>query len=168
MRDSAVVIESPARRGRWIVGAGCCSPPSYHRAATLPVNGAFHAPERFAIDFVQLNTKGQLVLGARSMSCRATSTSAPRSMSVADGVVVGLPGRPARADAAEPPDGCHSADRRRQLPRRRHRPRTVRVLCPHAARQPSGPSSASGSGEAQVLGRLGNTGNCVVPTCTST
>ena len=34
-----------------------------HRGATLPINGAIHVAERFAIDFVQLNGKDMLYTG---------------------------------------------------------------------------------------------------------
>lgn len=35
-------------------------PYSYHRSATLPINGTIRVAERFAIDFVQLNNKDTL------------------------------------------------------------------------------------------------------------
>ena len=63
--DAAVVLDPPLAGRRWLVGGGCCFPPSYHRTATLPVNGAFHAAQRFAVDFVQLDAEGQLFTGPR-------------------------------------------------------------------------------------------------------
>jgi hypothetical protein len=87
-RDVAVVLDPPLAGARWLVGGGCCFPPSYHRTATLPVNGAFHAAQRFAIDFGQLDAEGQLFTGPReelqSYAYYGTSIYA-----VADGVVVG-------------------------------------------------------------------------------
>ncbi len=64
--DSAVVLAPPLAGGRWLVGIGCCSPPTIHRTATLAVNGAFHAAQRFAIDFVQLDADGRLFAGPRN------------------------------------------------------------------------------------------------------
>jgi hypothetical protein len=64
-RDMAVVLDPPLAGRRWLVGGGCCFPPSYHRTATLSVNGAFHAAQRFAVDFVQLDAEGQLFAGPR-------------------------------------------------------------------------------------------------------
>ena len=60
---AAVVVAPPLKGPRWAVGGGCCSPPSYHRGATLPINGSIHVAERFAIDFVQLNDKSMLFTG---------------------------------------------------------------------------------------------------------
>ncbi len=57
------VIAPPVKGPRWVIGGGCCAPPSYHRGATLPINGAIRVPERFAIDFVQLNDKDMLYEG---------------------------------------------------------------------------------------------------------
>jgi Peptidase family M23 len=50
----------PLRGDRWIVGEGCCDSVTAHRGALLPVNGQLRAPERFAIDFVQLDEDGFL------------------------------------------------------------------------------------------------------------
>jgi hypothetical protein len=36
----AIVVAPPLKGKRWVVGGGCCAPPSYHRGATLPINGA--------------------------------------------------------------------------------------------------------------------------------
>jgi hypothetical protein len=59
----AVVISPPLKGSRWVVGGGCCTPYSYHRGATLPINGAIHVAERYAIDFVQLNDNNMLNSG---------------------------------------------------------------------------------------------------------
>jgi hypothetical protein len=58
-----VVLDPPLVGDRWVVGGGCCFPPSYHRTATLTVNGAIYAAQRFAIDFVQLDAAGRTVEG---------------------------------------------------------------------------------------------------------
>jgi hypothetical protein len=58
-----VVIAPPLKGSHWVAGGGCCAPPSYHRGATLPLNGAIRVAERFAIDFVQLNDKNMLITG---------------------------------------------------------------------------------------------------------
>jgi hypothetical protein len=59
----AVVVAPPLRGKHWVIGGGCCTPYSYHRGATLPLNGTVHVAERFAIDFVQLNDKNMLYTG---------------------------------------------------------------------------------------------------------
>ncbi len=66
--DSAVTnrapvrIASPLRGGKWVAGSGCCTF-NPHRGATLAIDGTVHAPERFAIDFVQLNSENRLFSG---------------------------------------------------------------------------------------------------------
>ena len=59
----AVAVAPPLKGSRWVIGGGCCASPSYHRNATLPINGAIRVSERFAIDFVQLNGKDTLASG---------------------------------------------------------------------------------------------------------
>jgi hypothetical protein len=92
--DDAVLLGAPLRGDRWLAAGGCCFPPSYHRGATLPINGAIHAPERFAIDFVQLDEQGRVFEGARDQLSSYAYFGA-EIVAVADGTVVrtqdGLP-----------------------------------------------------------------------------
>ena len=60
-----MVIGPPLEGPRWVDAIGCCSPPSVHRTATLPINGKFYVSERFAIDFAQLNPENKLYNGPR-------------------------------------------------------------------------------------------------------
>lgn len=60
--DEPVVIASPVAGDNWLDGNGCCEV-TPHRGAINPINGALYAPERFAIDFVQLNEKQQIFDG---------------------------------------------------------------------------------------------------------
>jgi len=53
-----IVVGPPLRGDRWVAGASCCD--SYHRRAVLPVNGARHLAQRFAIDWVQLDPENRL------------------------------------------------------------------------------------------------------------
>jgi hypothetical protein len=59
----AIVIAPPLRGSDWVVGNGCCSEFSAHRGTVLPVNGAAHVAERFAIDFIQVDPLGRLFEG---------------------------------------------------------------------------------------------------------
>ena len=59
----AVVVEPPVRGPGWVVANGCCSEYTAHRGTVLPVNGAAHVAERFAIDFVQIDPLGKLFEG---------------------------------------------------------------------------------------------------------
>jgi hypothetical protein len=85
---AAVVIAPPLRGSHWVAGGGCCAPPSYHRGATLPINGAIHVAERFAIDFVQLNDKNMLIAGPME-KLPSYAYFGDEIYSVADGTVVG-------------------------------------------------------------------------------
>ena len=62
-REEAVMVEPPLRGPGWVVGNGCCSPPNAHRGATLSIDGTVHVPERFAIDFVQVDAENRLFGG---------------------------------------------------------------------------------------------------------
>jgi hypothetical protein len=86
--DKAVSIGPPVQGSRWAAVGGCCFPPSFHRTATLPVNGAFHGSQRFAVDLVQLDAQGRLFSGPKD---RLSSYKyyGDKILSVADGVVVG-------------------------------------------------------------------------------
>lgn len=57
-----VVIGAPLAGAGWLDGNSCCALTA-HRAAVNPINGAFHVPERFAIDFVQLDADGRIFDG---------------------------------------------------------------------------------------------------------
>ena len=59
----AIEIAPPLRGPGWLVRNGCCDPINAHRGATLSIDGTVHAPERFAIDFSQLNANGRLYEG---------------------------------------------------------------------------------------------------------
>ena len=58
-----VVIGPPLLGAGWLNGNGCCGV-TPHRAAVNPINGSFHAPERYAIDYVQLDAEGSFITGA--------------------------------------------------------------------------------------------------------
>jgi hypothetical protein len=59
----AVVVAPPVSGPGWVVANGCCSEYTAHRGTVLPVNGAAHVAERFAIDFVQIDPLGKLFEG---------------------------------------------------------------------------------------------------------
>jgi hypothetical protein len=62
-RREAIVVAPPLRGSGWVVGNGCCDEFDAHRGTVLPVNGAAHVAERFAIDFVQVDPLGRLFEG---------------------------------------------------------------------------------------------------------
>lgn len=62
-QTAPVVVASPLRGQRWVVGNGCCSPINAHRGSTLSINGTATVAQRYAIDFVQLTDDNQAVTG---------------------------------------------------------------------------------------------------------
>ena len=86
-RRHAVVISPPLQGDRWVVGNGCCDTITPHRGALVPVNGGLHVPERFAIDFVQLQPDGHLYAG-RAHDLSSYPYFGVPVLSVANGVVV--------------------------------------------------------------------------------
>jgi len=96
-----IVLGPPLRGERWVAAASCCD--SYHRRAVLPVDGARHLAQRFAIDWIQLDPQNRLATGdpARNESYPQFGAAA---IAVADAVVVhvqdGLPeGQPGKFPA---------------------------------------------------------------------
>jgi hypothetical protein len=85
----AVAVAPPLKGPRWVIGGGCCAAISYHRGATLSINGSVRVAERFAIDFVQLGDNGSLASGPANVV-----TSYPylgtEVLSVADGTVAAI------------------------------------------------------------------------------
>jgi hypothetical protein len=104
----AIAIESPLRGGGWLAVNGCCDSITSHRGAVMAVNGALRIPERFAIDWVQLDGTNRAFNGdpARLTSYPYYGTPV---LAVADGIVVNryddadeqVPGRPATGITTE-------------------------------------------------------------------
>lgn len=60
-----VTIAPPLSGRNWVDGNGCCDM-SPHRVAVSPLNGQLWAPERYAIDFVQLTPDGRTFNGDKA------------------------------------------------------------------------------------------------------
>lgn len=95
----AVEVRPPLRGSGWVVGNGCCSPPNAHRGATLSIDGTVHVPERFAIDFVQIDDQNRLFDGPIdenesyfSFGHRIHSATAGRVVRTQDGLPEQVPG----------------------------------------------------------------------------
>lgn len=59
-----VTISPPLSGANWVDANGCCGM-TPHRMAVNPLNGQLWAPERYAIDYVQLTPDGRLFNGNR-------------------------------------------------------------------------------------------------------
>jgi len=104
----AVAIDPPLRGPRWVALNGCCDALTSHRGAVMAVNGTLRVPERFAIDWVQLQPDNRLYTGDMAKLGSYRYFGAP-VYAVADGRVVNLydkaeeqtPGQPKRGIVPE-------------------------------------------------------------------
>ena len=85
----ARVIDPPLRGPRWFASNGCCDRITPHRGAIITVNGVIQAPERFAIDWEQLDEQNRMFDGDKTKLSSWRYYGAP-IYSVADGTVVNL------------------------------------------------------------------------------
>lgn len=83
----ARTIGSPLRGGGWVSANGCCDAITSHRGAVIAVNGRQNAPERFAIDWVQIDKDRKMYSGDGAKLTDFAFYGDPIH-SVADGVVV--------------------------------------------------------------------------------
>jgi hypothetical protein len=158
---AAAVVAPPLKGKHWVVGGGCCTPYSYHRGATLPINGAVHVAERFAIDFVQLNDKNMLFDGDMTQVLDYAYFG-DEVYSVADGTVVAT-----EDDLPEQVPGKLPADATIQMAGGNYavvdigsgRYAFYAHMQPGSVRVKVGDKVTTG----QVLGLLGNSGNTDAP-----
>jgi hypothetical protein len=80
-------VGPPLAGNGWVAVNGCCGIGGVHRATGLPVNGRIYFAQRFAIDWMRLDSAGRLVHGDSSRVNNYTSYGA-EIMAVADGMVV--------------------------------------------------------------------------------
>jgi hypothetical protein len=157
----AVVVAPPLKGKRWVMGGGCCTPYSYHRGATLPINGAVHVAERFAIDFVQLNDNNMLIEGPME-KLASYAYFGDEIYSVADGTVVGAEdGLPEQVPGKLPDDATiqTAAGNHVVVDIGQGRFAFYAHMQPGSVKVKVGDKVATG----QVLGLLGNTGNTDTP-----
>lgn len=157
----AVVVAPPLEGSRWVAAGGCCTPYSYHRGATLPINGTIYVAERFAIDFVQLNDENRISSGPRDQ-LSSYAYFGTEIHSVAEGVVVAAEdGLPEQVPGKLPDDASI------QMAAGNHivvdigdgRFAFYAHMQPGSLRVNVGDKVATG----QVLGLLGNSGNTDAP-----
>ncbi|HEV2727166.1 MAG TPA: M23 family metallopeptidase, partial [Solirubrobacterales bacterium] len=161
VRTPAVVVAPPLRGGGWVVANGCCDAFTAHRGTVLPVNGANHVAERFAIDFVQIGANGRLIDGPRDAFSSYAYFGEP-IYSATQGRVVAVVN-----DIPETPAGGFPENPTAQTAGGNHvvvamgngRYAFYAHLQPGSATVKPGQRVAIG----QVLGRLGNSGNTDAP-----
>lgn len=62
-RHPAVRLQPPLRGPGWVAMNGCCDEITSHRGSEMAFDGKGYIPERFAIDFIQLDKSGKLFEG---------------------------------------------------------------------------------------------------------
>lgn len=83
----AIVIAAPLRGTNWVVLNGCCDAVTSHRGAVMAINGQLRVPERFAIDWMQLDGQDRLYTGPVD-TLTSYASFGHKVYSVADGIVV--------------------------------------------------------------------------------
>lgn len=102
-RQKPVVLSPPLRGPRWVAANGCCTM-NAHRGATLAIDGTVRVPERFAIDFVQLDSGDRLFNGPKEDLFSYGYYRAP-VLAAAPGRVVGVKRNlPEQIPGSLPPD----------------------------------------------------------------
>jgi len=161
VRTPAVVVAPPLRGAGWVVANGCCDAFTAHRGTVLPVNGANHVAERFAIDFVQVGSNGRIFDGPGDMLSSYRYFGEPIYSATKGKVVRVLDGIPETPAGAFPPNptaqtagGNHVV-----VDMGRGRYAFYAHLQPGSITVRVGQRVSTG----QVLGMLGNTGNSDAP-----
>jgi hypothetical protein len=80
-----VVIGPPLKGTRWV--AGVVGPAGFHRNTIMPVNGRWTAPERWAVDWIQLDAQSRIVGGVRGANSSYTQYG-KEIFAVSDGVIL--------------------------------------------------------------------------------
>ena len=102
-------IAAPLRGSGWVAVNGCCDAITSHRGAVIAVNGKQHAPERFAIDWVQINKDRKMFTGDGSKLTSFAFYGDP-IYSVADGTVVNIYDNADEQVPLQPAKGLTPAD----------------------------------------------------------
>ncbi len=87
-KSKPVAIKAPLDGPHWLDGNSCCEV-TPHRSAVSPLNGRLWAPERFAIDFVQLDADGRVYTGDIS-KLESYAYYGAKVHAVADGKVIAV------------------------------------------------------------------------------
>lgn len=153
----AIEVAPPLRGPGWVAANGCCSPINAHRGATLSIDGTVRVPERFAIDFVQLNADDRLFEGPIDLLSSYAyfgeeihSATAGKVVGLQDGLPEQTPGALPTGETIQTAGGNHLViriDKGHYAFYAHMQPGSLRVGLGDRVRK------------GQVLGLLGNSGN---------
>lgn len=154
-----VVLGPPLKGDQWVAAASCCD--SYHRNAVLPINGARHLAQRYAIDWIRLTPDDRLASGDPKVNAsypqfgvEAIAAADAKVVHVTDGMPEGTPGSFAPGVTATNADGNAVI-----LDLGGGRYALYAHLQPGSIRVHEGDTVQRGD----VLGLVGNTGNSDAP-----
>jgi hypothetical protein len=161
--------EDPVQKGallfgkRWLTGEGCCDTVTSHRAGIFPIDGTFHAPERFAIDWVRVRENGRLYDGPKDELSSYLYYGA-RIRAVADGLVVATRDDQPEQTPGQFPNGLALNDFGRNYVVLKIADGTYAYYA-HLQKESEGVRVEPGErvSKGQVVGKLGNTGNTDAP-----
>jgi hypothetical protein len=95
--EQKVVIGPPLKGKDWVAVA--VGKDSYHRKAIMPLNGRWFAPERWAVDWIQLTDENRLVTGDPAKN-ESYPQYGKEIIAVSDGIIISV-----RDDLADTPPG---------------------------------------------------------------
>jgi hypothetical protein len=162
-QTTAIEVAPPLRGPGWVALNGCCATITSHRGAVQTISGSLSLSERFAIDFVQLDSMDRLLVGPLDRLSSYGYYGASVS-SVADGTVVATHvGEPEQVPGTGPPPETvtiHNAGGNYIVIKiAPGRYAFYAHLQPGSLRVRTGQRVKTG----QVIARLGNSGNSTIP-----
>jgi hypothetical protein len=156
-----VVVGSPVRGANWLDGNSCCAV-TPHRTAVNAINGSYHVPERYAIDFARLDKTGRIFDGPITDMASYAYEGADIH-AVADGEIVSM-----LWDVPETPPGAHPTGLTLAQYGGNHVVQDIGDgrYAFYAHLQPDNPLKLEVGqrlGKGDVIGHLGNSGNTDLP-----
>ena len=98
--NRAITLSPPLRGNGWVDGNGCCAIIGPHRFTLITGSGGLYAPQRFAIDFLQIDAEGRAWVGTnsnltdwRAFGAEVYSAAAGQVVSTVDGYDDNIPGK---------------------------------------------------------------------------
>ena len=95
----AITLSPPLRGDGWVDGNGCCAIIGAHRFTIIPGSGSLYAPQRFAIDYLQIDAQGRAWVGTvthvtdwRGFGAEVRSAAPGQVVSAVDGYDDNIPG----------------------------------------------------------------------------